>query len=108
MQIEVETVPIDRFIPMPPGAENRHIPVGTFGDLKVLVLDPYRIALSKLDRGFDSDIEDVVFLVSQGLIEFEILEPMIENAAVQSVEFDLDPNQMRVHLELVHRALNND
>jgi hypothetical protein len=37
-------------------------------------MDPYTIALSKLDRGFDTDIEDVLFLLHQKLITFEQLE----------------------------------
>lgn len=105
-QIEVEAVPIEQFVPIPTGADERHIPVGNFGRLQVLVLDPYSIALSKIDRGLDSDLEDVAFLIRRGYVVFDRLSEVIDKASAQSVEFDLDPAQMRIHLELVERALN--
>lgn len=108
MKIEVEAVPIGRFIPLPTGADNRHISVGKFGNLRVFVFDPYSIALSKLDRGFDTDIEDVVFLLRKGLIEFEELSTIVESAATQATTFDLNPSQMRLHLALARHALTGD
>lgn len=108
MRIELEAVPIGRFIPLPPGTDNRHIPIGTFGNLRVYIFDPYSITLSKLDRGFDTDIEDVVFLLQKGLVEVEELEIMIENAAIHASAYDLNPNQMRLHLALARRSLTED
>lgn len=105
MQVEIEAVPIGRFIPLPKGASSRSIPFGVIGNLEVFVFDPYSIALSKLDRGFDPDIEDVVFLIRQSYVDIEVLESMLENAILQAKVFDLDPSRMRRHLKLVRKML---
>ena len=108
MHIELEAVPLHRFIPLPPDADNRHIPVGRFGNLQVFVFDPYSIALSKLDRGFDSDIEDVVFLLRRGFVEIGALDAMITGAADSAAPYDLNLRQMRVHLGLAKAALTGN
>lgn len=100
MRIELEAVPLHRFIPLPFGSQSRHIPIGEFGNLRVMVFDPYSIALSKLDRGFDSDIEDIVFLLRKGLVDPGRLDTMIDQAAISATEYDLNPKQMRVYLAL--------
>jgi hypothetical protein len=61
LKIDVEPVPLDRFIPLPTGSTKRQIRIGQFGNLEIYVADPYSIALSKLDRGFDTDFEDIIF-----------------------------------------------
>lgn len=107
MHIELEAVPLRRFIPLPPGADGRHIPIGNFGNLQVFVFDQYSIALSKRDRGFDSDIEDVVFLLREGFVEGDTLGAMITVAAESAAEYDLNTRQMRAHLGLAKAALTN-
>lgn len=107
MKIELEAVPLYRFIPLPAGSQDRHIPIGEFGKLHVMVFDPYSIALSKLDRGFDSDIEDIGFLLRRGLIDPGRLETMIDQAAISATEYDLNPLQMRAHLALARRAMSD-
>ena len=74
MKIEVEGVELAEFMPLPEGAETRHRFIGHFGKLAVYVFDPYSIAISKIDRGFDTDLQDVLFLIKNGLITFEQLE----------------------------------
>ena len=56
LKLEVELVPIDKFIPVPDAAQSRHQYVEQFGNVQVFVFDPYSIALSKLARGFETDI----------------------------------------------------
>lgn len=55
MGIVVEAVPISGFVPLPEDADQRKVSVGQFGAVQVYILDPYSMALSKVDRGFDSD-----------------------------------------------------
>lgn len=100
MHVEIEAVPLHRFIPLPQGADGRHVPIEAFGKLMVFVFDPYSIALSKLDRGFDSDLEDVAFLLRQEWIDAETLETMIDDATMLAAAFDLNPDEMRVRLDL--------
>jgi hypothetical protein len=46
---------------LPDGAEQRHYKVGQYGSIEVYTYDPYSIALSKIARGFETDIQDVLF-----------------------------------------------
>jgi hypothetical protein len=105
MQIEVEAIPIAQFVPRPAGAQERSVSVGQFGKIEVYVFDPYTIALSKIDRGFDTDIEDVVFLIRRNLITFEQLETIVLAALERANEFDLNPATARAHLQVVRNQL---
>lgn len=106
MQIEVEAVPIDGFVPLPEDSANRQLPIGNFGTLEVYILDPYTMALSKIDRGFDSDLADVVFLLRDGLITLEKLESVVADALKHAKEFSLNPTTMQEHLEDVRRQIS--
>jgi|694.fasta_scaffold89696_5 hypothetical protein len=64
-------------------------------------MDPYTIALSKLDRGFDTDIEDVLFLLHQKLITFEQLELVTAIALEKAKEFALVSANVQARLEEV-------
>lgn len=99
-QLDLAAVPLDRFLPLPTNAKDRHIAIGQFGNLHVYVFDPYSIALSKLDRGFDSDIEDVTFLLREEFIAVDSLRLMITELAEQANEYDLNLDQMQQYLEL--------
>jgi hypothetical protein len=82
LDVQVDPVPIGRFIPLPKGSDRRNIRIGQFGNLEVYVADPYSIALSKLDRGFDTDLDDLVFLVRRKLVTLEELERMAKKRPV--------------------------
>jgi hypothetical protein len=101
MQLEIEAVPIDEFVPVPADAQSRWLPVGRFGLIDVFIMDPYTIALSKLDRGFDTDIEDILFLLHQKLITFEQLELVTAIALEKAKEFALVSANVQAHLEEV-------
>ena len=105
LKMEVEIVPIDEFIPLPPESENRHHPAGQFGSIKVFVFDPYSIALSKLARGFDTDIQDVLFLLEHEFVELDILIAFVEAALPMAWDYDIDPDEMKRYLDLVKSLL---
>ena len=103
-KIYMEPVAIERFIPLPDGSEERTIRIGQFGNLEVFVADPYSIALSKLDRGFDTDFDDLVFLVQKNIVEFQLLERITEISLSRAREFDMNPTEVLAHLrELKNR-----
>jgi len=104
LQIHMEPVPMERFIPLSKGSEKRNIRIGQFGNLEVYVADPYSIALSKLDRGFDTDFDDLVFLVQRKLVTLEELERLMKNALPQAKKFDLDPD-IPAHLQELKNRL---
>jgi len=55
-----------------------------FGEIDVFILNPYLIAFSKVERGFDTDIEDVIFLIKNKYIETEIMTTRIRKTLLQA------------------------
>lgn len=106
-QLEAEAVPIAQFVPMLLGAEERRLYVGRYGAIEVYILDPYTMALSKLDRGFDTDIEDIVYLARNKLIKMADLEALIRPALFFAREYDLSPSAIDRHLAEVYRQLES-
>jgi hypothetical protein len=104
LELETEPVPIDRFIPLPEGNEKRKILIGEYGNISVYIIDPYSIALSKLDRGFDADIEDITFLIEHNQINIEQLEKILENGLSHARKFDFHP-EILAHFEDLKKRL---
>jgi hypothetical protein len=103
LKIDAEPVPLDRLVPLSMGGPERHIRIGQFGNLDVYVADPYSIALSKLDRGFDTDVDDIVFLIQQNLVSLNELERIMHNALPYARKYDLDPDIQEHFKELKKR-----
>ncbi len=105
LEIFAEPVPLERFIPLPAGNSERAIFIGKFENLEVFVADPYSIALSKLERGFDFDIEDIIFLIQHAYIEFAELEQIMLKALPRAAEFDINTAEISTHLETVRARM---
>ena len=105
MQLELEDVPLEEFAPLPSDASARHRWVGQFGGLAVYVYDPHSIALSKVARGFEADLQDVLFLLRQDLITLEELEEHVQSALPRAWDYDVDPAELRLYLEEIRRRL---
>ena len=103
LKIHVEPVPLDRFIPLPKGSEGRVIRIGQYRNLEVFVADPYIIALSKLDRGLDTDFDDIVFLVQKNYVNMDEFEHMVKDALPHARKYDFDPNIVEHLQELRNR-----
>lgn len=93
-------------IPLSTNFAERHIHFGAYGSVQVYIFDPYAIALSKLDRGNESDLQDIVFLAQRHYIDLDALEQMLTSANPRANEYDLDPKQMSKNLETVRQMLN--
>jgi hypothetical protein len=106
LQMEVEIISINEFIPLPSGASTRHHSVGNFGTISVFVFDPYSIALSKIARGFETDIQDVFFLLTQGIIELDILSRYVEESLPVAWDYDIDPGEMKDHFTVLKQLLS--
>ena len=52
LKIDVEPVPLDRFVSLPVGSTDRQIRIGPFENLEIYVADLYSFTLSKLDHSF--------------------------------------------------------
>jgi len=105
LHIYAEPVALERFIPLPAGSQDRAVPIGQFGNLEVYVADPYSIALSKLDRGFDTDIDDIIFLIQHGYVKLEELQHVMQEALPCAREFDMDAAGMVAHLQIVRARM---
>lgn len=106
LRLEIEAVPLAEFVPLPEGADTRHHLVGQYGGVTVQVFDPYSIALSKVGRGFESDLQDVLFLLRQEIITLEQLETHVAAALPQAARFDIIPAEMLQHMEAVRRLVH--
>jgi len=105
MGLDVEAVPIERFIPVPVNKNERSLRVGKFGKIDVYIFDPYSIALSKIDRGFDTDLDDIIFLIQRGFVDFKKLALVTQDALAQSLKYDLDRAEVLAHLQELKNRL---
>ena len=103
LNIFLEPVPLERFIPLPKGDNNRAIRIGQFNNLEIYVADPYSIALSKLDRGLFTDFDDIIFLIKNDYIIFEEFLQITKNAMSKAGKFDLHPDILEHLQELQSR-----
>ena len=94
LSINVEFAEPGHFLPMPAGRESRRAYFGRFQEIDVFLDDPYAIALSKLDRGHDKDLDDVRLLAGAGLIDYDLLVAMAREIAEPG-----RPGALRVDLE---------
>ncbi len=74
LSINVEEASPADFIPLPSGANERALFIGRFGSLDVFHFDLYSTALSKIARGTQEDLDDVLALVRAKRIERTALE----------------------------------
>jgi Nucleotidyltransferase of unknown function (DUF6036) len=105
MDLKIDAVPYEEMIPLPPGWAQRHIHVGDYGEIHVYVFDPYAIALGKLDRGFPTDLEDVVFLIEHNFVILSQLEEFVQAAIPDANEYDLNPRQEHESLAALRQML---
>ncbi len=104
LDIDAEPVPLDKFVPLPQGNEERIIRVGQFGNLEIFIADPYSIALSKVDRGADTDYDDLVFLIQRGYVDVDSFERMLREALPLANRFDFHPDILK-HLQELKKRL---
>jgi hypothetical protein len=105
MHLDLEDVPLAEFIPLPPEAWERRQMVKRFDQLEVYIFDPYSIALSKIARGFEADIEDVVFMLDEGVIKFDKLEDLFKQILPKAAEADIIPRDFRSYFEELRRRV---
>lgn len=104
--LDVESVPLAEFIPLPPHAHERRRLIGHFGQLNVYIFDLYSIALSKIARGFEADLEDVEFLLRHELIEFAELERLFHAILPRAAAFDIDPKEFQGYFGEIRRRIS--
>ncbi len=106
LRMDMEPVLLAEFIPLPPEAETRRRFVGRYGKVDVYIFDLYSIALSKIARGFESDLEDVEFLLREKLIDWQSLERYFETILPQVTNADIVPSEFVTYFETLKKKMN--
>ena len=108
MHLELEVIPIQEFTPIPADSESRHQFVGKFGFIDVFVYDPYTIAVSKLARGLETDLQDILFLLQRNIIKLDRLSEYVDAAIPVAWEYDVDPADLRQYMNEVRRLFSQE
>ena len=106
MKLDLESVPIKEFIPLPPGAISRRRFIGSFGKLDVYLFDLYSISLSKIARGFETDLEDVMFLLKNNLIDLKELDHLFHIILPEVEQYDINPKEFQQYFDEMNKLLN--
>lgn len=100
LDINVELASPPDFIPELPGWRERSPFVVREGLITVRHFDPYSQALSKIERGFDHDVQDVRSMIERGLVQpqraielFSTIEPLLFRYPA------IDPASFRARVE---------
>jgi hypothetical protein len=108
LEVNIELAsPVD-FIPELPGWRERSTFLFREGNMSVHHFDPYSQALSKIERGFDQDLQDVAAMIEHGMVEpsrlrelFAAIEddlyryPAIDPAAFRAALDRMAPGEVR-------------
>ena len=105
LELDLESVLLEEFIPLPPEAKQRNRFMGRYGQLEVYIFDLYSIALSKIARGFESDLEDVEFLLNHNLIEWEMLETYFQTILPRAASADINPKEFQQYFKTLKRKM---
>lgn len=76
LDINIEEASPGDFIPLPAGFSDRHVFIGRYGQVEAFHFDWYCTALSKIERGRQQDLADVIALLSHHRIDWIRLEGM--------------------------------
>jgi hypothetical protein len=100
LDVNVELASPADFLPELPGWRDRSRFRFRSGSVEVFDFDPYSQALSKIERGFDLDLEDVESMIRGGLVESERLMQLFAEIESDLYRFPaVDPQGLRARLE---------
>jgi hypothetical protein len=104
LNLNVELASPTDFIPVPEGWEDRSPFIAQEGSVTFRHFDLYAQALSKIERGHETDRQDVAELIGRGLVErrrlqayFDVIEPELYRFPA------IDPASFRRAVEAVTR-----
>jgi hypothetical protein len=78
LNVNVEFVRPEYFVPPLEGSSNRHVYIDTFGSVGFYHYDPYAQVLSKIVRGFVRDLDDARRFITSGMVDPETLGALVE------------------------------
>jgi hypothetical protein len=77
LQLNVEFVRPEDFVPSLAGSEDRHVFVVTLGNVSYYHYDPYAQLLSKVVRGFTRDLQDAGRFLTSGMVDAERFRSLV-------------------------------
>ena len=109
LSLNIEEASPSDFIPVPAGHRERSPYIGRYGQLEVFHFDLYSMALSKIERGTESDFEDVLILLHSGRIDMNVLghyfEEIMTRYGPESIK--QDPVEYRSKFEILRMMWQN-
>jgi hypothetical protein len=103
MKLALKLVEPAAIIPLPPDAYQRRKFFGRYGDLEVYIFDLYSIALSKIGRGFETDLDDVIFMLRKKLITLNELERLFNLTLPNTTRSAIDPKEFQMYFAEIKR-----
>ena len=110
LALNVEEASPGEFIPLPNGYRERAQFIGRFGSVDVFHFDLYSTALSKIARGTEEDLNDVVALLRADRIAMSELERYWEEIRPRVAKESLkqDVNKIARNFQSLHDLLKRD
>lgn len=100
LDINIELASPQDFLPQLPGWRDRSIFIGREGEISFYHYDFTAQALSKLSRGYNRDLDDVVAMYEQKLFTLEKLRDCFNAIESELIRFPaLDPDLLRNKIE---------
>jgi hypothetical protein len=98
--VNVELASPAQFIPELPEWRERSRFIERAGELDVFHFDPYSQALSKLERAFEQDLEDVRAMIARGLVDPARARLLFDRIEPELYRFPaIDPASFRARVE---------
>ena len=109
LSLNIEEASPSDFIPLPSGHRDRSPYIGRYGQLELFHFDLYSMALSKIERGTESDFEDVLILLRSGRIDMPILSQYFEETMTRygPESIKQDPVEYRTKFEILRMMWQN-
>ena len=97
LEINVEFVRPEQFVPPLQGSAGRHLFIDTIGSVTFFHYDPYAQVFSKVVRGFKRDLDDARHFVGAGMVDPSKLRSL--TAEIPDSEFAKYPSLSRTAIE---------
>ena len=103
LSLNIEEASPAEFIPLPSGHRERSQCMGRYGQLEVFYFDLYSTALSKIERGTESDFDDVLTLLDRGRLALSLLSEYFDEIVTRYATESLkqDPIEHRRKFEIL-------
>src|SRR4051794_24243474 len=100
LDLNVELASPPDFIPELPGWRDRSPFIAREGRLDLHHFDPYSQALSKIERGFAEDLQDVAAMIERGLVEPRRARELFDAIAPELYRYPaIDPAAFRTQVD---------